>query len=63
MARVEIHDEVGTGEPDDWNLYFQRCTYHTTTVLLKMATALFRERRTGNFNRRGGKLGFQTPRR
>ena len=28
MARVEIHDEVGTGEPDDWNLSFQRCTYH-----------------------------------
>ena len=28
MARVEIHNEVGTGEPDDWNLYFQRCTYH-----------------------------------
>ena len=28
MARGKIHNEVGPGEPDDWNRYFQNCTYH-----------------------------------
>lgn len=28
MAWVEIHDEVREGDPGQWNLCFQRCTYH-----------------------------------